>query len=359
MARLVILIVFCFITSFSKSQTVIRYDNMETWNWLGIWWTPASTAGWFTNASVSPTESAVLYGLGTGTSTIEQDWYSLPNVTGLNTASQYQLKFRLASYTFSNSSATTRGLDVADYISVQVSTNGGVSYVTELRITGNANATWPFTATGTIMHGANGTFTNSAAPAGDVYASPPGASSTGPSTVTLNLQPGITQVAVDLYCRTNSAGEEWWIDNIELWEIPPTSLPVELIYFIGDEHTNHNILKWSTATEHNASHFIVEHSIDGDTWTEISKQPCAGNSTEKIDYSYVDYINTFTFNYYRLLQYDIDGVYKTYGPIALDNRRKQRIPIRYVNMMGQEVNSNTPGIIFQIYDDGTSEKIFN
>ena len=220
---LFILSVLFSVNVYTQSCTsTVYYDNMETFTWLGDWWTPALTAGFFTNASVSSNQSAVIYGSGNGTSAIEQDWYSLPNITGLNPSYSYRLKFRLASYTFSSPTATTRGLDVADYLSVQVSTNGGVTYNTELRITGNSNAIWPFTSTGTITHTANGTFTNSAGPTGDVYQAPAGTTTTGPSTIILNLQPNITQVAIDLYCRANSAGEEFWIDNVELIEIIPT-----------------------------------------------------------------------------------------------------------------------------------------
>lgn len=197
---------------------------METWTWVGNWWTPAPTTGFFTNASVSTNTSGVFYGIGSGTSVLEQDWYSLPNITGLNPAYSYQLKFRLASYTFSNPTATTRGVDIADYVSVQVSTNGGITYNNELRITGNSNATWPFTSTGTITHTANGVFTNAAPPTGDVYQVPAGATTTAPSTIILNLQPNISQVAIDLYCRANSAGEEFWIDNVELIEIIPSPI---------------------------------------------------------------------------------------------------------------------------------------
>jgi hypothetical protein len=220
---LFILSVLFSVNVYTQSCTsTVYFDNMETFTWLGDWWTPALTAGFFTNASVSSNQSAVIYGSGTGTSAIEQDWYSLPNITGLNPSYSYRLKFRLASYTFSSPTAATRGLDVADYLSVQVSTNGGVTYNTELRITGNSNAIWPFTSTGTITHTANGTFTNSAGPTGDVYQAPAGTTTTGPSTIILNLQPNITQVAIDLYCRANSAGEEFWIDNVELIEIIPT-----------------------------------------------------------------------------------------------------------------------------------------
>ena len=216
---LILLLLNALLINAQPCTSTVYYDNMETWTWTGDWWTPALTTGFFNNASVSSTLSAVIYGSGTSTSVIEQDWYSLPNITGLDITKQYQLKFRLASYVYSSPTATTRGLDVADYVNVQVSTNGGVTYTNELRITGNSNATWPFSSTGIITHTANGTFTNSAPPAGDVYQVPAGATTTAPSTIILNLPANISQIAVDIYCRVNSAGEEFWIDNIELIEI--------------------------------------------------------------------------------------------------------------------------------------------
>ncbi len=84
------------------------------------WFIPAATTGWFNNASVTPTLSAVIYGSGNGASGNEQDWYLLPNVTGLNNTHQYQLKFRLASYTFSSPAAATRGLDAADIVDAPI-----------------------------------------------------------------------------------------------------------------------------------------------------------------------------------------------------------------------------------------------
>ncbi len=142
---------------------------------------------------VSSNLSAAIYGSGTGTSGNEQDWYSLPNKTGLDINKQYQLKFRLSSRTFSNSTATTRGVDVADIVDVQVSRNGG-AFISELRITGNSNATWTYASTGVVNHTANGSFTNSAAPTGDVYQAPAGATTTAPSTVYLTFPYGTSQL---------------------------------------------------------------------------------------------------------------------------------------------------------------------
>ena len=355
-----LLSLFLAFTGMVNSQTIIQFDNMETSSTTYLaagWWTPAFTAGWYNNASVSPTLSAVLYGAGNGTSAIEQDWYSMPNVTGLNPAQQYQFKFRLASYTFSSPAAATRGTDAADYVSVQVSTNGGVSYVNELRITGNSNAQWSYSATGVINHTANGVFTNSAFPAGDIYQAPAGVSTTAPTYITLDLPIGITQVAVDIYCRINSAGEEWWIDNVELVE--EVALPVEMVSFEGSNTEQGNLLIWKTASEHNSSHYLIEKSTTGE-FTEnsiIGIKQAAGNSTELLTYAFVDNDYRSEINYYRITQVDFDGQFKIYGPISISNTESVKKIVKIVNALGQEVDETTTGVLYEVYEDGTSKKI--
>lgn len=343
----------------SYSQTIIEYDYMETSSPTYLtagWWTPAPTTGWFTNASVTPTTSAVIYGSGTGTSGLEQDWYVLPNVIGLNPTKQYQLKFRLASYTFSNSTAGSRGVDGPDFVDVQVSTNGGLTYVSELRITGNSNAQWPYTSTGIVTHNANGTFTNSAAPIGDVYQAPAGVTTTGPTFITLNLPVGISQVAIDILCRVNAAGEEWWLDNIELIEV--ISLPIELISFEGYEYEQGNLLVWKTASESNTDYYLIERSTTGEfnENSVIGIKSAVGNSNQKTEYSFVDKNFTEGINYYRLVQVDIDGKFEIFGPISIFNTGKNKKILKIVNYLGQEINENETGVVFYIYDDGTIEK---
>jgi hypothetical protein len=353
-----------------SSQTVIEFDNMETWSWPGVWGltggNPAITltpnggaSTWAANASVTPSESAVLFGAGNGSSFIEQDWYVLPNITGLDATKQYQFRFRLASYTFTAPTAATRGVDIADFVDVQVSTDGGTTYISELRITGNSNSRWDYTATGMITHIANGSFTNSAAPTGDVYQAPAGINTTGPSTVMLDLPLGITQVTVDILCRVNSNGEEWWLDNIELVEI--NSLPVELISFEGMPTEKGNLLVWKTASEHNSSHYLIEKSTTGyfNENSIIGQKPAAGNSTTIMTYTFIDNDFESTFNYYRLTQVDNDGKFKVYDPILIDNSVKQKTVVKTINMMGQECVPNTiHGMYFEVYDDGTIKKVW-
>ena len=138
----------------------------------------------------------------------------------------------------------------------------------------------------------------------------------------------------------------------------PQPLPVELLYFDGVKYPTFNMLKWSTASEHNSSYFDIERSIDGIEWGIVGTKQAAVNSNTQINYSYLDAINQFKIHYYKLVQYDIDGKFEVYGPIMLDNRIKEKKIVKYINLMGQEVNPNyTIGTIFEVYEDGTINRI--
>ncbi len=347
-----LLFLFTLISYLGFSQTLYKFDYVETFDadWSGIWWTPAATTNYYTNAFVSSTSSAVIYGLGSGTSVYESDWYSFPNLV-VDAAYDYQFKFRLASYRFTSTSGT-RGTDAADYITVQLSTNGGTSYTNELRITGNANAFWDYNTAASYTKTANGTLTTIGPAAGGNRTT----TGDGYSVIQLNIPSGTTQIAIDIFARANAAGEEWWMDNFELTRTGGP-LPVELLYFEGIQYLTFNMLKWATASEQNSSHFAVEKSTDGENWREIVNKPSAGNSTEKLYYSFSDDINYLGLNYYRLVQYDIDGKFEVYGPIALNNEIKAKKIIKYVNLMGQEISPETSGVVFEVYEDGTSKKI--
>ena len=62
--------------------------------------------------------------------------------------------------------------------------------------------------------------------------------------------------------------------------------------------------------------------------------------------------------YYRLQQFDIDGVFKTYGPILVTKTITEKKIVKYINLMGQEVNPDyTKGLVIEIYDDGSIRKM--
>jgi hypothetical protein len=302
-------------TSFSQTcEDRVYYDEMESFTWFGDWFI-GSTSGFSTAASVSPTLSAFFYGVGGGSSAYEGDWYVLPNVSGLNSTSTYIFRFRLASYRFTSTSST-RGVDAGDYITVQLSTDGGFNYTNELRVTGNNNAYWSYSSTAIASKTANGTLTIFSPTAGGDRTS----TGDGYSFIELILPPGTTQCAIDIFCRANGSGEEWWIDDIELIEQYICSpLPITLMTFDAFQYTSNSVkVNWTTASEQNNDYFIIENSIDGYTWKQAGVVNGAGNSNQVLNYSFIDYSPYLGLSYYRLTQVDFDGQSETFDPKAVN-----------------------------------------
>jgi hypothetical protein len=46
-----------------------------------------------------------------------------------------------------------------------------------------------------------------------------------------------------------------------------------------------------------------------------------------------------------------------YGPIAIDNREKSKKVVKWINMFGQEVSEYENGVIFIVYEDGSTKKV--
>jgi len=133
----------------------------------------------------------------------------------------------------------------------------------------------------------------------------------------------------------------------------PTPLPVELIQFEGSAYPQWNVIKWATASEHNSSHYDLQVSFEGTEWRSITNLPAAGNSNEILKYSYIDW-NQSEISYYKLVQYDIDGNYKEYGPISVVKMMSEKKVVKYVNLMGQEINPlTTTGLVIEVYSDGS------
>ena len=136
----------------------------------------------------------------------------------------------------------------------------------------------------------------------------------------------------------------------------PQPLPVELGKFEGILYPMFNLIIWTTESENNSSHFDLESSNDGNNWKTIVTKPAAGNSNEKINYSYIDN-NLSEIVYYRLQQFDIDGKYETFGPIVITRDVKNKQIIGYINLLGQKVDPKyATGVIIEVYEDGTMIK---
>lgn len=193
----------------------------------------------------------------------------------------------------------------------------------------------------------------------------------GPSTAsTLLATINGTTLPSDI-TATNSLGQltlRWTTDisNLGTWggfaidvtSISSVALPVELTQFYGIAYPRWNNLIWTTASEHNSSHYVVERSTDGSGWKQVGQKPAAVNSNHIINYSYVDMFQDPTINYYRLIQYDMDGAYRIYDIIALDNRVDTKKVIKCINLLGQEVDPYTArGVLLEVYEDGTTNRV--
>lgn len=96
-------------------------------------------------------------------------------------------------------------------------------------------------------------------------------------------------------------------------------LPVELLDFSGEYNTEKklNELSWSTASETNNSHFILDRSNDGFTYKPVAVIEGAGNSNILVNYNYIDE-NPDRNYYYRLTQVDFEGKSETFKPVYVD-----------------------------------------
>lgn len=101
-------------------------------------------------------------------------------------------------------------------------------------------------------------------------------------------------------------------------------LPVELISWRGHAASNGAALNWSTSVEINNEGFIIEKSIDGKAFRQISFVAGHGNTNRIIHYSFTD--DAFEHScYYRLVQVDYDGTESLSDIIHI---KKKQSPIK-------------------------------
>ncbi len=274
----------------------------------------------------------------------------------------------------------TYGVSDGDYISNvtfsdinNTSTNDGDAYSDFQSIFGSVEVggTYTISVSGTLTFGSypgyaawidwnqDGVFQTTE----NVLLSAPGAVGTTSVTIPNDVTFGTVKMRVLSVWNATPTNDAYYSTGYGYGEIEEYSinmsvpLPVELTQFESFGYPQWNVVKWTTASENNSSHFDLEMSTDGEEWRKITTRFAAGNSTQEIKYSHIDY-NLNSLVYYRLQQFDIDGQFKTYGPIVITKTITDKKSVKYINLMGQEVNpDNVTGVILEIYDDGTMKKM--
>ncbi|MBK6837840.1 MAG: hypothetical protein IPG90_05820 [Bacteroidetes bacterium] len=128
-----------------------------------------------------------------------------------------------------------------------------------------------------------------------------------------NPVPG-TQSSVTNGTQANTLGtlSTWWTLSGSA-----NLLPVELVQFKGGCDSKDINLSWTTATEINNSYFTIERSLDGLEWEIAGTVPGSNNSSQLIDYSFIDRHGFGQNSFYRLTQTDFDGRSETFDPIKV------------------------------------------
>jgi parallel beta-helix repeat protein len=109
-----------------------------------------------------------------------------------------------------------------------------------------------------------------------------------------------------------------------------STVPVTLSKLEATKRINNVVISWSTASEVNNSHFVVERSIDGIHFEGIGRVRGNGTTSRMINYSFTDEgvldqyarVNTI---YYRLRQVDFDGSEELSRVLRVQNEQSRGV----------------------------------
>jgi hypothetical protein len=146
-----------------------------------------------------------------------------------------------------------------------------------------------------------------------------------------------------------------YVDNFSMngvnftlnWNNTPTNildctivLPVELLSLSARANGEQVDVSWVTASEKDASHFLVERSGDGAQFEPIGQVAAAGTTQMTTNYAFVDGDPLNGTNYYRLRTVDTDGT-AGLSPVVTAEFRRGNIPLRlFPNPAGETVRAS-------------------
>lgn len=110
--------------------------------------------------------------------------------------------------------------------------------------------------------------------------------------------------------RNSLIADSWNITGDAVGTCSVTPLPVSLTNFTVVNKNNSAYLSWTTQSEINNTGFHIEHSYNGNDFTNIGfvkSASIAGNSSLELNYFFTDNNLNAGKNYYRLKQVDKDG----------------------------------------------------
>jgi len=143
--------------------------------------------------------------------------------------------------------------------------------------------------------------------------------------------------------------------NIPIVECTVT--PIELIGFDGHEAGTANYLFWETGSEFENSHFDLLRSRDGITYTKVSTIASQGNTNTGNEYEFFDYGFEYGTAYYKLEQYDVNGVKTTIDEIVIIERTATELDVHNVYPVPSSTivnvdysNNSNNDVLIRIFD---------
>lgn len=127
-------------------------------------------------------------------------------------------------------------------------------------------------------------------------------------------------------------------------------LPVKLLSFNGEYSREEGCVKldWSTASELNNSHFVIERSHNGIDYEALGMIVGSGNSNSAKKYSFSDPVVKKASFYYRLVQFDFDGTSETFSPVFVkitDAEYEYKPEVSSINAGEMKISNATGGSV--------------
>ncbi len=146
------------------------------------------------------------------------------------------------------------------------------------------------------------------------------------------------------------ADDPLWGDGYLIFLSGTAVIPVELTKFEGKAKATVNVLTWQTATERNASHFVVERSANGETdFKAIGTVKAYGTTNAVQNYTFTDQ-EPLSNGYYRLRNVDFDGKDGLSKTISIE-RKTQKLTLTKV------FPSPVSDVVTIQFESPTSEKV--
>ncbi len=122
-----------------------------------------------------------------------------------------------------------------------------------------------------------------------------------PDTGTITSYPFVNSINNYVYLTYQNAVGKFQIATSDTSK----NLPISISFFTVTTNNKSIQTNWHTSTELNTSHFIIQHSTDGSSFTDIGTVKAIGSGAN--EYSFKDNNPTLGINYYRLKSVDKDG----------------------------------------------------